>query len=71
MSKSRSHVFMLTLSMAVTALTFASIGYIFISQPEYLHKDREGVHYFSPRVINPESGEAIPMNELIHHFKGE
>lgn len=71
MVKSKGFLAMLILSLTVTAISFAGLGYILITQPAYLKSDRDGVPFYTPQVINPETGEAINMGELIRHFKGE
>ena len=57
-----------------TLIAFIGIGgyvYILVKQPAYLHATREGVPYFTPRVINPTGGKPLDMNELVRHFKGQ
>ncbi|AKH19070.1 hypothetical protein [Sedimenticola thiotaurini] len=68
---SKGYILMLTLSLAVTGVSVASLGYIISAQPDYLHSDRDGVPFYTPKVINPEGGEPLSMGELIRHFKGE
>jgi len=36
-----------------------------------LRATRDGVPYFSPPVLHPVSGEAIPLEKLVRHYKGE
>lgn len=62
--------------MAIYSLLVATIGiggyvYILIKQPVYLHASRDGVPYFTPKVINPTGGKPLDLNELIRHFKGQ
>jgi hypothetical protein len=65
------HLQMWIFSALVTLLTIGGIAYIFIAQPEYLRADRDGVPYFSPKVENPITGEAIDMGTLVRHYRGE
>ncbi|MCW8904990.1 MULTISPECIES: hypothetical protein [Sedimenticola] len=67
----KGYLAMLTLSVAVTAVSVGSLSYIVIAQPDYLHADRDGVPFYTPQVINPEGGEPLNMGELIRHYKGE
>lgn len=67
----RGYILMLTLSLAVTGLSVASLAYIVTAEPDYLRSDRDGVPFYTPKVINPEGGEPLSMGELIRHFKGE
>jgi len=67
----RDYLIMLTLSLAVLAISIASLAYVAVVQPDYLRADRDGVPFYTPQVINPETGEPVPMGELIRHYKGE
>ncbi len=67
----RGYILMMTLSLAVTGLSIASLAYIVTAQPDYLRSDRDGVPFYTPKVINPEGGEPLSMGELIRHYKGE
>lgn len=67
----RGYIAMLGLSLAVTGVTVASLAYIVTAQPDYLRSDRDGVPFYTPKVINPEGGEPLSMGELIRHYKGE
>lgn len=71
MAMSKGYFAMLTISVSVTLLSIASLGYILIEKPDYLRADRDGVPFYTPEVIHPESGEAVNLGELIRHFKGE
>lgn len=57
-------------ALLVTALSVASLSYVAIAQPESLRRTRAGVPYFTPPVEHPETGEAIPLDVLIDHYKG-
>ena len=58
-------------STIVGIIGIGSFVYILIKQPEYLHASRNGVPYFTPRVINPSGGKALDLNELVRHYKGQ
>ncbi len=62
---------MLGISLVVTAISVAGLGYIFSSPPAYLKSDRDGVPFFTPDVIHMETGEPVSVGELIRNFKGE
>ena len=55
----------------VAVISIASLLYIAISQPEYLRKTREGVPYFTPPVVHPETEEALELDTLIRHYRGD
>jgi len=52
-----------------TLLTIFSFVYIIWAKPESLRVSRDGVPFFTPKVINPDDGKAISVDELIQHFK--
>lgn len=60
-----------TIVFAVLILTIVCYAFIFIKQPESLRNTRDGVPFFSPPVINPETGESIQLKTLVKHYKGE
>lgn len=63
---------LLRLLVALSAI--ASIGgflWMTISPPPGMKANSDGVPYFSPPVIHPVSGEAVPMETLVRHYKGE
>lgn len=67
----KGYIFMLGLSISVIGVSIASLAYIVSAQPDYLRSDRDGVPFYTPKVINPEGGEPLSMGELIRHYKGE
>lgn len=48
-------------------------GYLWMTfaPPPGLKATKDGVPYFTPPVIHPISGEAIPVETLVRHYKGE
>lgn len=42
-----------------------------IAPPPGLKVTRDGVPYLAPPVLHPVSGEAIPLEKLVRHYKGE
>lgn len=62
--------FQLSLFTALTAvLSVFCLVYILAASPDYLDKTSEGTPFFTPPLINPETGEAIELDELIRHYK--
>jgi hypothetical protein len=58
----------------VVLSAIVSIGGYFwmtLSPPPGLQLTRDGVPYFTPPVIHPISGEVIPVETLVRHYKGE
>lgn len=58
-------------SLALGALGIASFVYVAVTQPAYLQASREGVPHLTPTVINPADGQALDLNVLVRHYKGE
>ena len=55
----------------VTALTVAALVYVYVVPLEGMRMTRDGVPYYTPPVVHPETGEALDLNELVRHYKGE
>ncbi len=48
-------------------------GYLWMTfaPPPGLKATRDGVPYFTPPVVHPISGESVPLETLVRHYKGE
>jgi hypothetical protein len=57
------------LALIVSLITVGSFTYILWKQPASLRQSRDGVPFFTPQVIHPDTGEAISVEELVEHFK--
>lgn len=57
------------LTIIVSIMTVASFAYIFWEQPESLRVSRDGIPFFTPDVIHPDSGKPISIEDLVDHFK--
>jgi len=61
-----------TLYVAVVALiSLGGLAFVYAVPPESMKSDRNGVPHFTPRVVNPETGEAIDMGDLVKHYRGD
>ena len=59
------------LFVAASAIAVAGgLAFVYVKPPEGLRVTREGVPLLSPPVTNPATGEAIPLDRLVQHFKG-
>ena len=57
--------------VAVSAIAVvAGLAYVYVKPPEGMHVSRDGVPLLSPPVAHPGTGEAIPLERLVQHFKG-
>jgi len=51
-------------------IVVAGLAYVYVKPPESMRVNRDGVPYFTPPVVNPMTGEAIPVEQLVKHYKG-
>jgi hypothetical protein len=60
-----------TFVVLVAFLSISVLIYVYSTPIESMRKTRNGVPYFTPPVINPETGKAISVDELVRHYKGQ
>ena len=46
------------------------LGWGYVKPPEGMRVSSEGVPYLAPPVVHPVTGEAIPLERLVQHYKG-
>lgn len=68
---SMARLFMQIYGWGGLALTVLALAAMLIAPPANLRADRNGVPYFTPKVINPATGETVSVNVLIHHYRGD
>ena len=56
---------------AIALLSVGGLAYVYAVPPISMKIDRNGVPHFTPQVINPETGEAIDIGELVKHYRGD
>ena len=56
-------------SVLVAVASAATAIYVLIQPAERFAKSREGTPFFTPPVIDPDTGEALDLDELIRHYK--
>ena len=71
MSESAQHIQLNVIAVLATLITIGSFVYILWKQPESLRVSRDGVPFFTPAVIHPDTGQPISIDELVNHFKAE
>lgn len=57
--------------IAVTAISLTSLVYAYVFPPKSLTTDRDGVPHFTPPIAHPETGKAVPLGDLIRHYRGD
>ncbi len=65
------HWEMRAVAALATVVTVVGLVWIYAFPPESLRTTRDGVPYFAPEVMHPETGEGVPLTDLIKHYKGE
>lgn len=58
-------------SVLVGIISIAALVYVYAFPPESMRVSRNGVPHFTPSVINPETGEAMDLNDLVRHYRGD
>ena len=66
-----ARIFMHVYAWGALAITLAGLAAMLIAPPASMRADRDGVPYFTPKVINPENGQAVDMGVLVRHFRGD
>jgi hypothetical protein len=64
-------LFMNVYGWGALAITVVGIGWTLISPPPSMRVDRDGVPHFTPQVLHPITDEAVSINELIRHYRGD
>lgn len=63
---------LLRLLVALSAIaSLGGLAWMTFAPPPGMKATRDGVPYFTPPVVHPVSGEAIPVERLVWHYKGE
>lgn len=57
--------------LAVATVSMVALVYVYAFPPASMVTTREGVPYFTPKVAHPETGEALSVDELITHYRGD
>ncbi|MEZ5616248.1 MAG: hypothetical protein R3E35_13675 [Rhodocyclaceae bacterium] len=53
------------------AAVLGGLTYVYVKPPQSMKLTRDGVPHLSPPVAHPATGEAIPLDALVRHYKGE
>lgn len=60
---------MMVLSVIALLVTLGSLLYVTLNAPDSLRKDKDGIPFFTSKVINPDTGEAMSISSLLAHYK--
>lgn len=61
---------LLVISILLIIMTVVTFFFMFAKTPESLKISKNGVPFFTPDAIHPESGEILSIETLVKHFKG-
>ncbi|MCW8835031.1 MAG: hypothetical protein OQJ99_01535 [Rhodospirillales bacterium] len=64
-------VIMRTFVGLITMITIVGLTYVYAFPPESIRVSRDGAPFFTPPVINPETGKPVQVDVLIRHYKGQ
>lgn len=57
--------------LAVTLISILALVYVYAMPPQSMLIDQDGVVHFTPPVMHLETGEPVPLGDLIRHFRGD
>lgn len=57
--------------MMVALISVLGLLYVYIKPPPSMQMDRDGIAHFTPAVLHAETGEPIPLGDLVRHFRGD
>ena len=63
------HLQLTLFAAAVALVSIASVVHVAIQPLDELARTRQGTPFFTPPVLNPDTGEAIEMDTLVEHYK--
>ncbi len=58
-------------SIGIGLLSLGVLVYVYAVPPESMQVSREGVPHYTPKVLHPETGEPLDINDLVRHYKGD
>ena len=56
-------------SVLIGVASAVAVIHVLIQPAERFAKSREGTPFFTPPVIDPDTGEALELDTLIRHYK--
>lgn len=58
-------------SILIGLVSLGALVYVYAFPPESMKVSREGVPLLTPKVLHPETGEPLDINDLVRHYKGD
>ncbi len=65
------NILMRAFATAIAVLSAAVLVYVYAFPPPSMKTTRDGVPFFTPSVINPETGKPISVDALVRHYRGD
>ena len=63
------HLQLTLFTAAVALVSVAATVHVAIQPLDELARTRQGTPFFTPPVLNPDTGEPIEMDALVEHYK--
>lgn len=63
------HLQLTLFTAAVALVSVAAIVHVATQPLDELARTRQGTPFFTPPVLNPDTGEPIEMDALVEHYK--
>ena len=58
------------IASVIGGASLIGLAYVYAVPPDSTRMTREGLAHFAPLVMHPETGEGVPLPELVEHYKG-
>ncbi len=58
-------------SIGIGLVCLGVLVYVYALPPESMQVSREGVPLLTPKVLHPETGEPLDVNDLVRLYKGD
>ena len=57
--------------LIVATISVVALVYVYAFPPSSMFATRYGVPHFTPKVMHPETGKSVSVNELVRHYRGD
>ncbi|MBZ0132729.1 MAG: hypothetical protein K8F53_08970 [Rhodocyclaceae bacterium] len=65
-----ARILMRFLIVVSVVAVLGGLTFVYVKPPQSMKVTRDGVPHLSPPVAHPITGEAIPLERLVQHYKG-
>ncbi len=57
--------------LIVATISVVALVYVYAFPPSSMFATRYGVPHFTPKVMHPETGKPVSVNDLVRHYRGD